>query len=276
MTNTSVAHLSDPHLVTGPLAGEPAAGLHRALGRVLSLRPRPACVVITGDLVDRGRPDGYPVLAELLRGYPLPVHLAAGNHDNHKALLDTFGGTRFLADGNATNYAAVHPGVTVIVLDSSRSAPDPQSGSLDAGQLAWLDATLARHTDRPALVCLHHPPVPVGIPFLDGMRVAPQDADALAATIARHPHTARILAGHVHRPITAAFAGTTVAIAPSTYRQTDLAMCDEHPIGYVHEPTAFLLHLVADRTPTPDDPSRSSCVTHTVAVSHTTAPTGHF
>ena len=57
-----IAQLSDPHLTAGVLGAEPAAGLHRALGRVLALRPRPDCVVITGDLVDHGRTDEYVTL----------------------------------------------------------------------------------------------------------------------------------------------------------------------------------------------------------------------
>jgi 3',5'-cyclic AMP phosphodiesterase CpdA len=75
-----LAHLSDPHITTGPLGALPAAGLFAALGRVLGLDPRPQAVVITGDLTDHGEPDEYRALAEILHGYPLPVYLVAGNH----------------------------------------------------------------------------------------------------------------------------------------------------------------------------------------------------
>ena len=83
-----VAHLSDSHLRAGPIGAEAATGRHRALGRVLALSPRPDCVVITGDLADGGRSDEYEVLLELVRAFPIPVHLAVGNHDD-PALLST-------------------------------------------------------------------------------------------------------------------------------------------------------------------------------------------
>jgi len=57
-----LAHVSDPHLVTGVLQGGPAAGLHAALGRVVGLPTRPDAVLISGDLTDNGDPDEYEQL----------------------------------------------------------------------------------------------------------------------------------------------------------------------------------------------------------------------
>jgi 3',5'-cyclic AMP phosphodiesterase CpdA len=73
-----IAHLSDLHLMRGPLAAGPAAGLADAIGRLLSVEPRPDCVVITGDLADTGHPDEYDY-AEVLadRAHPLPDLAAA-------------------------------------------------------------------------------------------------------------------------------------------------------------------------------------------------------
>lgn len=75
-----------------------------------------------------------------------------------------------------------------------------------------------------------------------------------------------MLCGHVHRSVTASFAGTIVSVAPSTYRQSTLTMRAGGMMGYLHEPAGFLLHVL----------DQASCVTHLVPTSHTSAVTGHF
>ncbi|GAB3714055.1 phosphodiesterase [Nocardiopsis oceani] len=258
----SIAHLSDPHVTAGPLAAEPATGLHRALSRVLALEPRPNYVVITGDLVDRGEPDEYAAFSEIIDRFPLPLHVAAGNHDDREALSDALGHTPYLGEYGSTRYLVEHPEATLAVLDSL--VPGSPAGRLGDDQLAWLDTALARRPDVPAFVCVHHPPAPIGIPFLDGIGL--EDGEALEETVARHPNVVRVLAGHVHRPISTAFGNSVLTTAPSTYRQSGLCMSPGQPMGYVHEPTGFLLHQRTGR----------GWVSHTVQVSHAGALTGHF
>ncbi|MFD1152256.1 phosphodiesterase [Saccharothrix hoggarensis] len=257
-----IAHLSDPHLRTDALAAEPAASLRHALGRVLALDPRPDCVVITGDLTEHGDVDAYAQLRQVIGDFPLPLHLTTGNHDHPAALLEVFGGTSFLGGATSTHYAVAHPGFTVIALDSWQHGTP--AGHVGDDQLSWLDDVLAQRPDVPAFVCLHHPPVEVGLPFLDGMRL--DNGPALGAVLSRHHNVARVLAGHVHRVVSAPFAGTSVSVAPSTYRQTSLTLRADRQTGYLAEPTGFLLHVATG----------TGFATHTVPVSHAGALIGGF
>jgi 3',5'-cyclic-AMP phosphodiesterase len=249
-----IAHLSDTHLKAGPLGALPAAGLDLALGRLLALEPRPDCVVITGDLADGGNPSEYADLHTILDRCPIPVHLTTGNHDVPAALVNEFAGTRYLADAKTTRYTVEYPAATIIVADSH--IPGSPAGFLGPDQLEWIDAVLAGRPDVPAFVALHHPPLPVGIPFLDGMRL--NDGPGLGAVLARHGNVARVLGGHLHRTVSATFAGTLLTVAPSMYRQFGLRLHDDAPPGYLNEPTGFLLHVV----------DGLDCVTHSMSVSH--------
>lgn len=247
-----IAHLSDSHLIAGPLGAGPAAALHRAFGRLLALEPRPDCVVITGDMVETEDPAEYAILRDILDRCPIPVHLVAGNHDG-KQLTVEFAGTRYLAGGSSTTYRVDYPEAAVLVVDSV--LPGRPEGELGAEQLRWIDEALAARPGVPAFLCLHHPPADVGIPFLDGMGLL--DGPALGEVVARHGTLTRILAGHVHRNVAVPFAGTLVSIAPAAYRQSHLRLHDAGPPGYLVEPTSFLLHVLTD----------GGCATHTVPVS---------
>jgi Icc protein len=257
-----IAQLSDSHIRLGPLAGETSAHLHRALGRALGVRPAPDCVIITGDVVDNGQADEYEAFLAIAKGYPLPIHLATGNHDDARTMVSTFGGTGFLGGGRSAYYALDYPELRLVFLDSA--VPGSMTGHLDEAQLRWLDGVLAERADASAFVCLHHPPIDIGMPFLDSIKL--DNPDDLHAVLSKHSHVQRVLAGHVHRAVIGSFAGTTVTIAPSTFRQAAIDLETEGPSGYVHEPPGFLLHRIESGT----------CTTHVVPTMQAGGPVGYY
>lgn len=103
-----------------------------------------------------------------------------------------FTGTGLLAGRAESHYAVEYPDFSLVVLDSVIAGKD-DAGQLGGKQLQWLDATLSRLRCAPALIALHHPPIAVGVPYLDAIRL--QDSAALARVVKRHQHVGRILAG---------------------------------------------------------------------------------
>src|SRR3546814_14606452 len=58
--------------------------------------PRPDIVVVSGDLVDFGRPDEYAALHPELARLHMPCYLVPGNHDNREHLRAAFADHRYL------------------------------------------------------------------------------------------------------------------------------------------------------------------------------------
>jgi 3',5'-cyclic AMP phosphodiesterase CpdA len=225
-------HFTDPHL---PPPGETvlgcdpapalAAALADAAGRHGPGAPLPASfAVFTGDLVRDGEPAAYARLREALEGLPWPAHLLLGNHDDRGAFRGAFPGAP-LDEAGFVQQAVPTPAGTCLMLDTH--APGRPGGELCARRLGWLAARLAESAG-PVMLFLHHPPLPVGIPVMDGMGL--RDADALWEALA--PHKARVrhvFHGHLHRPI----AGSWRGIPLSSLRGTAFAVSLDHEPGKV-------------------------------------------
>jgi 3',5'-cyclic AMP phosphodiesterase CpdA len=69
-------------------------------------------------------------------------------------------------------------------------------GSLDNGRLDWLDRALA-NADRPCFICLHHAPLPTGLPAYDAIGL--RGSDRFAAVLRRHrSKVSQVIFGHCH------------------------------------------------------------------------------
>jgi 3',5'-cyclic AMP phosphodiesterase CpdA len=235
-----IAQISDLHICEpGRLfAGhvDTAALCAAAIDHINAMDPQPDLVLVTGDLVESGRPAQYAHFHSILSGLQAPVRFLPGNHDDRTVIRETFYSDRRTTD---RLYDVVDlDGLRVVLLDDV--IPGSPSGELGRDQLDWLDTLLSREPDLPVIVALHHPPFVTGIVHMDGMGLV--DAGAFEAVIRRHPQVAAVVAGHLHRPIATRWAGTIAMTAPSVAHQVTLDLRFGARATFSLEPPAMLLH----------------------------------
>lgn len=204
---------------------------------------RPDMLLATGDLVDRGDVDSYRRLKEAFDGLPFPVVYAMGNHDARDAFLEVFPETP--TDGGFIQYALDLGDRRLIVVDTLEDGR--HGGAFCSARARWLDAKLAEAPHTPTVIVMHHPPVEVGI---DWMNTHPDEpwVGRFADAIAGHSQVQALLCGHLHRAVTAPWNGVTVSICSSSAPQVSLDLRpidpdrpDDRPM-IVAEPPAYALH----------------------------------
>ncbi|MCX7231446.1 MAG: phosphodiesterase [Burkholderiales bacterium] len=238
-----LCQISDLHIKAGRRLAygvvDTATMLERCVAHILALPQRPDAVVATGDLVDLGTPQEYALLRELLAPLPMPLYLLPGNHDERDALREAFPEHAYLRQwAPFVQYAIDLEPIRLVALDTV--VPRSGAGALCEARLGWLERTLAGAPGRPTVVAMHHPPFVTGIGHMD--RVGLSGSEALADVIARHPQVERIIAGHLHRPITVRFAKTVAGTCPSPAHQVALDIDLEAADRFVMEPPGFQLH----------------------------------
>lgn len=208
-----------------------AGRLERVVDRLVQMGPALDLVLITGDLVDEGTRAEYESLRRILERLDVPLVVMGGNHDDPALLGDVLSGLAApplgLVDGgsgaSAAGFTVDGLPLRIVVLDST--VADLHSGEFRSDRLAWLDAELARGADRPTLLAMHHPPIEVGMWWMDYN--APPGSSALGETIGRHPQVVGIAAGHIHRSTQCAWEGVLLHIAGSVAYQAEAALVAE-------------------------------------------------
>jgi len=259
-----VCQVSDMHLMAGGKLAygvvDTAAHFRRCMAHIQALPQQPDVVVMTGDLVDSGKPEQYMLLREIIAPLSMPVYLIPGNHDDREALRAAFPDHAYLNQFPPfIQYAIEEHELRIVAVDTV--IPGQAGGELCAQRLEWLALTLATAPQRPTLLLMHHPPFATGIGFMDEIGLA--NPEALAQVVAKHAQIERILCGHLHRPIQARFAGTLACTAPSTAHQITLDLAHAAPETFTMEPPAYFVHAWN---------AQSGVVTHTAYVGDFAGP----
>lgn len=199
-------------------------------------------VVATGDLTNDGRPEQYRLLRELLEPLRLPLYLVPGNHDEVDEFRAAFADRTWVPEAGPVDFVIDDHPVRLVGIDTTE--PDRHDGVFHPAQAEWLDATLAARPDVATVVFGHHPPFLTRLWLFDAIRLT--GAELLRDVVARHPQVRLVMSGHVHRPVSSAWATTQLTCSPSTTHQS---RCDLHPdegAGIVDETPMLQVHLVED------------------------------
>lgn len=179
-----VALFSDTHVTADKTCAHSGAGLSRCVKDVLACNPRPAQVLIYGDLsVNHGVTNDYRVLKKLVE----PLEKAGirwsacmGNHDRRASFFSVFPDRARPALVPDRLVSVVKtPHADFILLDSCLEGP--VNGAIDDAQRTWLEKTLS-HYGKPVFVGAHHP---IGETGVAGLLASSSDC---AAYIHGHNH----------------------------------------------------------------------------------------
>jgi 3',5'-cyclic AMP phosphodiesterase CpdA len=205
---------------------------------------RPDLLIATGDLTEHGDAASYRQLANAFSICSFPVHMCLGNHDIRSNFSAQFPELP-VADG-FVQYALEVRGVRILMLDTVEEGR--HGGAFCDTRAKWLRSTLAQDRNTPTIIAMHHPPVEIGIAW---MNTHPEEqwVSNFTQAIQDAPNIKGIMCGHVHRSIAVPWQGTAVAICSSTAAQVTLDLNpidpekpDNRPMIIADQP-AYALHF---------------------------------
>ncbi|MFS1298728.1 metallophosphoesterase [Streptosporangium longisporum] len=193
-------------------------------------------VLVTGDIAGNGLIEEYEIARELLTTRH-PTLICPGDRDVRpafrKVMLEEDG------DGPINQVLRLN-GLTVALCDSSM--PGRPEGLLDDETIGWLHRVLGEAPDTPAVVGMHHPPVSLGLPYADAIRL--RHPERLEKVVRQYPQVVAVLAGHAHTAAGTVFAGLPLVVAPGVTSTLRLAQELSTPVPLDYDlPPQIVLHV---------------------------------
>ena len=187
-----IAHLSDTHFLGNDTDGsgrllydvvDTDSTVHRAMAQLETSGLGIDALVFTGDIADRGEPDAYRRVRDIVEAAAARMGAALvwvmGNHDERSAFRTEL--LRERAETGPVDKVVDVNGLRLISLDTS--VPGYHHGEITAEQLSWLRAELRTPAEHGTLLALHHPPVPTALSLMTILEL--RDQPALAEEIGR-------------------------------------------------------------------------------------------
>ncbi len=226
-----VLHLTDPHLfgdTAGVLRGVVTyASLASVIQHYQAGSWRADIAALTGDLIQDGTKTAYKNCRKLVAALDLPVYCLPGNHDNRSLMREELAEPPF-------NYCGSTASGNWLIVSIDSCAAGRAGGFVTDDEQSRLSAVIAASQAEHVLVCLHHPPVPMGSAWLD--TVGLDNGEEFLATLQSSGKVRLAIFGHVHQAYDEVHNGIQIVATPSTCRQflqgSDEFAVDDNPPAY--------------------------------------------
>lgn len=166
---------------------------------------KPDAIFLTGDFcAEEPQQEIFHTLRARVDLLGIPYYIAAGNHDNRAMLRNAF----YLEGHN-------HEPIRGLVRVKNRDFLflDSSPGVVDGDQLNWLAQALEAYPE--ADIVIHHPPIPLGIPFMDSTYPL-LETEELLRLLTADQRLRRVFCGHYHSNRTAKWKNLEVHLCPPT------------------------------------------------------------
>jgi 3',5'-cyclic-AMP phosphodiesterase len=216
-----ILHLSDFHLFADPHAKFvniiPYQSLATIVAEINARSIPPELVVMTGDYSQDHTEESYQLVSKIIRQIKCPISSTLGNHDSPKLWQEMTKHKPFDKNKNTllTNWQ-------IIILNSHW--PEHVEGVLSKEELEFLEDSLIKQPEKPAIVFLHHHPFNTTCQWIN--RIGLSNAEDFWAIVLRHPQIKAIFCGHVHQENYLLYEGIPCYSTPSTCWQ--FAPMQEH------------------------------------------------
>lgn len=203
------------------------ASLKAVLENYLAGDWRADVALMTGDLIQDDSDGAYEHFRQLLGRLRLPVYCLPGNHDIRAKMREVLAKPPF-------HYLTAYESHNWLIANIDSCVDGLAGGRITGPEFARLDKIIRKTAAAHIMVCLHHPPVPMGSTWLD--TVGLEDGAAFLRRLEAYGNVRIVAFGHVHQDYSIDHGSIRVVATPSTCRQfergSECFAVDELPPAY--------------------------------------------
>jgi Icc protein len=226
-----ILHLTDPHLFAradGELRGTvTATSLQQVLQHYRGGNWRAERVIITGDIVHDDSEGAYQRFHDVLSPLKMRMHCLPGNHDVRALMLRVCRQPPF-------SYCATEEIGNWLIIALDSCVTDAAGGRVADTEMQRLADAVAGSEAQHVMVCLHHPPVPMGSAWLDSVGL--ENGEEFLRHVKSLERVRLVVFGHVHQAYDETLDGLRLIATPSTCSQflpgSDEFAVDSRPPAY--------------------------------------------